>query len=302
VREVVPPALAGERLDRVLALLTGRSRAQVAVLLADGAVRIDAVVATTGKGRVAAGQVVEVDLPTQDRSGPQPDPTIPLDVRYEDESVVVVDKPPGLVVHPAGGHGDGTLVNAILARYPEVAGVGDPARPGIVHRLDVGTSGLLVVARTAEAYTSLVEQLAARRVRRVYLALVWGQPDAASGLIDAPVGRSARDPLRMTVSETGRAARTRYEVVATYTSPAVVSLLRCRLETGRTHQIRVHLAAIEHPVVGDARYRGRRRAVDAPRPMLHAAELAFTHPHTGANVTVSADVPPDMAAVLASLA
>ena len=302
MREVVPPALAGERLDRVLALLTARSRSEVAVLLAEGAVLVDAAVVTTGKGRVAAGQVVDVDLPALDRSGPRPDPTMPLDIRYADDSVIVVDKPPGLVVHPAAGHRDGTLVNAILARYPEVAGVGDPARPGVVHRLDIGTSGLLVVARTAEAYTSLVEQLARRRVRRVYLALVWGQLEAASGLIDAPVGRSARDPLRMTVSETGRTARTRFEVVATYTSPAVVSLLRCRLETGRTHQIRVHLAAIEHPVVGDPRYRGRRPAVDAPRPMLHAAELAFTHPRTGSEVSFTAEVPPDMAAVLAALA
>ncbi len=302
MREVVPPALAGERLDRVLALLTGRSRSEVAVLLAGGAVLVDETAVTTGKGRVAAGQVVEVDVPMEDRSGPRPDPSIPLDVRYADESVIVVDKPPGLVVHPAAGHGDGTLVNAILARYPDVADVGDRGRPGIVHRLDVGTSGLLVVARTAEAYASLVEQLAGRRVRRVYLALVWGQPEAASGLIDAPVGRSARDPLRMTVSETGRAARTRYDVVAAYTSPTVVSLLRCRLETGRTHQIRVHLAAIDHPVVGDARYGGRRRGVAAPRPMLHAAELAFTHPRTGAEVSFSAEVPPDMAAVLAGLA
>jgi 23S rRNA pseudouridine1911/1915/1917 synthase len=270
-------------------------------LLAGGAVRLDAAVVTTGKGRVSAGQSVEIDLPAEVRSGPQPDPTIPLEVRYADDSVIVVDKPPGLVVHPAAGHRDGTLVNAVLARYPEVAAVGDAARPGIVHRLDVGTSGLLVVARTAEAYTALVDQLGARRVRRVYLALVWGHPEAASGLIDAPVGRSARDPLRMTVSETGRAARTRYEVVATYTSPAVVSLLRCQLETGRTHQIRVHLAAIEHPVVGDGRYRGRRRALDAPRPMLHAAELAFTHPRTGVALSFTADVPPDMAAVLAGL-
>jgi 23S rRNA pseudouridine1911/1915/1917 synthase len=302
VREVVPPALEGERLDRVLALLTGRSRSEVAGLLARGAVHVDAVVVVTGKGRVVAGQVVEIELPPEDRAGPRPDPTLPLDVRYEDESVIVVDKSPGLVVHPAGGHRDGTLVNAVLARYPEVAGVGDPARPGIVHRLDVGTSGLLVVARTPEAYVSLVDQLAGRRVRRVYLALVWGQPEAASGLIDAPVGRSLRDPLRMTVSETGRTARTRYEIVASYTRPAVVSLLRCRLETGRTHQIRVHLAAIEHPVVGDARYRGKRRGVDAPRPMLHAAELAFTHPRTGAEVSFAAEVPPDMAAVLATLA
>jgi 23S rRNA pseudouridine1911/1915/1917 synthase len=232
---------------------------------------------------------------------PGPDASLPLDVVFADESVIVVDKPPGLVVHPAAGHGEGTLVNAVLARYPEVAGVGDPARPGIVHRLDVGTSGLLVVARTTEAYESLVGQLASRSVRRVYLALVWGQPEAASGLIDAPVGRSERDPLRMTVSATGRNARTRYEVVATYTDPAVASLLRCRLETGRTHQIRVHLAAIDHHVVGDGRYGGKRRAIPAPRPMLHAAELAFVHPRTGAEVSFSAAIPEDMAAVLAGL-
>jgi 23S rRNA pseudouridine1911/1915/1917 synthase len=301
VREVVPPALAGERLDRVLALLTNRSRSEVTALLAGGAVRVDDEIVTAGKTRVAADQVLDVDLPAGDPSGPRPDPTIPLDVRFADDSIVVVDKPAGLVVHPAAGHGDGTLVNALLARFPEIAAVGDPARPGIVHRLDIGTSGLLVAARSNASYASLVAQLAARRVRRVYLALVWGRVDAATGLIDAPIGRSPRDALRMTVSETGRAARTRYEVVTTYTHPAVVTLLRCSLETGRTHQIRVHLAAIDHPVVGDARYRGRRGALDAPRPMLHAAELAFTHPGTGEAVSFVAEVPPDMADVLAAL-
>lgn len=301
MREVVPPALAGERLDRVLALLTGRSRSDVAALLEAGAVRLEGTVVTAGKVRVAVDHVIEVDLPAAGPSVPGPDASLPLDVVYADESVIVVDKPPGLVVHPAAGHGDGTLVNAVLARYPEVAGVGDPGRPGIVHRLDVGTSGLLVVARTTEAYESLVAQLASRTVSRVYLAMVWGHPDAASGLIDAPVGRSERDPLRMTVSATGRAARTRYEVVATYTHPAVVSLLRCRLETGRTHQIRVHLAAIDHHVVGDGRYGGKRIAIPAPRPMLHAAELAFQHPRTGTAVSFSVEIPQDMAEVLATL-
>jgi 23S rRNA pseudouridine1911/1915/1917 synthase len=301
VREVVPPALHGERLDRVLALLADRSRSEVSALLATGAVRVDAEVVTAGKTRVSTDQVLEVDLPAGDRSGPRPDPAIPLDVRFADDSIIVVDKPAGLVVHPAVGHSGGTLVNALLARFPDIATVGDPARPGIVHRLDVGTSGLLVVARSDASYASLVEQLSARRVRRVYLALVWGRVDAATGLIDAPIGRSPRDPLRMTVSETGRAARTRYEVLTTYTQPAVVTLLRCRLETGRTHQIRVHLAAIDHPVVGDARYRGRRRAIDAPRPMLHAAELAFTHPRTGEAVSFAAEAPADMAGVLAGL-
>ena len=185
-----------------------------------------------------------------------------MDVRYEDDDVLVVAKPAGLVVHPGAGHPDGTLVNGLLALDPEIAGTGDPQRPGIVHRLDRDTSGLLVVARSPRAYEALVAALGAHEVSREYLALVWGHLDAPRGVIDAPIGRSVRRPTRMAVREGGRRARTAYEVQAEFTSPEV-SLVRASLETGRTHQIRVHLQAIGHPVVGDAAYGGAR---SSPRP------------------------------------
>ena len=195
-------------------------------------------------------------------------------------------------------HADGTLVNGLLARYPELAGVGDPGRPGIVHRLDKGTSGLLVVARTQAAYDGLVAQLAAHTAERRYLALVWGHPASAAGLVDAPIGRSPRDPLKMAVVADGREARTRYQVRETFDRPAPTALLDCRLETGRTHQIRVHLAAIGHPVVGDATYGGVRPALDVPRPFLHAYRLSFDHPATGERLTFESPLPADLATIL----
>ncbi len=216
--------------------------------------------------------------------------------------MIVLDKPAGLVVHPGAGNSAGTLVNGLLARYPELAGVGaDSERPGIVHRLDAGTSGLLVVARNQTAYDDLVAQMAGRSARRTYLALVWGVPEARAGAVDAPIGRSARMPTRMAVTADGKAARTRYEVEEAFTDPVSSSLLRCRLETGRTHQIRVHLAAIGHPVVGDERYGGVRPGLDAPRPMLHATALAFRHPGTGAEMAFDSPLPPDMANVVSHL-
>jgi 23S rRNA pseudouridine1911/1915/1917 synthase len=231
----------------------------------------------------------------------QADPSVVVDVVYEDADVLVVDKPPGLVVHPGAGNQTGTLVNGLLARYPEIASVGDPGRPGIVHRLDKGTSGLLVVARSPAAYTALVEQLGRRSVGRRYTTLVWGRPEPAAGVIDAPVGRSARDPTRMTVSSRGRDARTHYHVERVFRTPAVVSLLDCRLETGRTHQVRVHLAAIHHPVVGDGRYGGKREPIAAQRPLLHARALSFAHPATGVRVEVESALPDDLQAVLEGL-
>jgi 23S rRNA pseudouridine1911/1915/1917 synthase len=221
-------------------------------------------------------------------------------VVHEDADVVVVDKPPGLVVHPGAGHSDGTLVNGLVARYPEIAGVGDPGRPGIVHRLDRDTSGLLAVARSATAYEALTAALAERRVTRAYLALVHGLPDADEGLVDAPVGRSTRDKTRMSVSARGREARTRYAVEARYPDRGV-TLLRCTLETGRTHQIRVHLEAIGHPVVGDERYGGERGDVRAPRVFLHATHLAFAHPVDGMALAFDSPLPPDLTAVLEAL-
>jgi 23S rRNA pseudouridine1911/1915/1917 synthase len=222
-------------------------------------------------------------------------------VVHEDEQIIVIDKPAGLVVHPGAGNLDGTLVNGLLARYPEIAGVGEMHRPGIVHRLDVGTSGLMVVARTELAYHSLVDALASREVGRVYRALVWGHLDNPVGVIDAPIGRDHRDPMRMSVVVDGKPARTRYRVLTPVRTPAAVSTLECRLETGRTHQIRVHLSAIGHPVVGDGQYGGIRSAIDSPRPFLHAAGLELVHPATRESLHFASPLPADLAAVEALL-
>jgi 23S rRNA pseudouridine1911/1915/1917 synthase len=251
---------------------------------------------------VAEGEVLEVDVPEAVEAVAAGDDSVEVPVVFADDDVVVVDKPPGLVVHPGSGNPTGTLVNGLLARFPDMAGVGvDPERPGVVHRLDKGTSGLLVVARSERAYESLVGQLQARTVSRQYLALVAGLVEAPGGLIDAPIGRGESDPTRMTVSARGREARTRYEVVSRFTEPVACTLVECRLETGRTHQIRVHLSAIGHPVIGDARYGGVRAGLDCPRPFLHAASLAFDHPATGERVSWSSPLPPDLDEVRARL-
>jgi len=246
---------------------------------------------------------VEVEWsPAVDDAGPAPDPDVGVPVVYADADVIVVDKPSGLVVHPGAGHDGGTLVNGLVAVFPELRGVGDLHRPGVVHRLDKDTSGLLVVARTPAAHQSLTAQLKSRSVQRRYLALVWGRVAAAQGLIDAPIGRSARTPTKMAVSTKGREARTAYEVIAAYTDPAELTLLRCRLETGRTHQIRVHLAAIGHPVVGDSRYGGRHEPLaDVPRFFLHAEHLAFTHPVTGDELAFDSPLPEDLKGIVARL-
>ena len=213
-REVVPEALAGERLDRVVAMVTGLSRNEVAQLVDDGAVRIGDAAVTTRSARVRAGDEISVDVPDRAVAAAlDADPSVDVPVVHEDPDLLVVDKPAGLVVHPGAGQGTGTLVQGLLARFPELRGVGDdPERPGIVHRLDKGTSGLLLVARTVDAHAALVAALAARQVHRRYETLVWGHVEASRGLIDAPIGRSAREPTRMAVDERGREARTRYEV------------------------------------------------------------------------------------------
>ncbi|HEY4332266.1 MAG TPA: RluA family pseudouridine synthase [Ilumatobacteraceae bacterium] len=302
IREEIPAALAGERLDRIVALLTDASRADASALVADGGASLDGAPALSGKVRVALGQVVEIDpdrLPQ--RLLPQPDPSIELDVLYADGDVIVLDKPAGLVVHPGHGHPDGTLVNALLALYPDMAAVGDPMRPGIVHRLDVGTSGVMMVARSQRAYDTLVAALGARKVVRAYRTLIWGHMEAANGLIDAPIGRDHRDPLRMAVVVDGRPARTRYRSLVNYDEPVAVAELECHLETGRTHQIRVHLSAAGHPVVGDGTYGGTRPGITAGRPFLHAAELSLRHPVTGVELDFAAPLPADLQAILDTL-
>ena len=299
--EEVPQALSGERLDRVVSLLVGISRAEATELLAAGGVTVDGRPAPSGKVRLEQGQRIEVDPAAVPRTLlPAGEADVAFTVRYVDDDVIVVDKPVGLVVHPGAGNAHGTLVNGLLARYPDLAQVGDPTRPGIVHRLDAGTSGLLVVARTQHAYDHLVEALGDRLVHRRYLALVWGHLAQRQGTIDAPLGRDPRDPLRRAVVVDGKPARTRYQVLHEYDQPTALTLMSCELETGRTHQIRVHLAAIGHPVVGDATYGGDRPRLRAPRPLLHAAELAFDHPSTGDEVRFTSDAPDDFAAVLAT--
>lgn len=294
--EAVPSALAGQRLDRIVALIGDVSRAEAAATIAAGGVRVDGVSASSGKVRLQEGQVVEVD-PAAIPEPPLPaaDATVEFGVVYEDRDVIVIDKPPGLVVHPGAGNMDGTLVSGLLARYPDVDGVGgDPIRPGIVHRLDAGSSGLLVVARTDQAAEALIGQFADHSATRRYDAVVWGVPDAPHGIIDAPIGRDRGDPLKMAVVAGGRPARTDYRVVGTYSAPALVSRLECRLETGRTHQIRVHLSSIDHPLVGDPTYSQRRPMLGLTRPFLHAAELAFDHPGSGERVTFSSPLAPDL--------
>ena len=291
----MPRALTGERLDRVDAMLWDLPRREVSALVSSGRVRVDGAAASSRSRRMAEGEVVEVDEPPVTPAPPvEPDADVPVPVVALDEHVVVVDKPPGLVVHPGPGHERGTLVHGVVARWPEVAAVGDPDRPGIVHRLDAGTSGLLVVARTPLAYTSLVDQLRSRRVERRYFALVWGHVDPPAGVVDAPVGRSERDRTQMAVTAAGKEARTRYELVERYETPATLSLLECTLETGRTHQIRVHLAAIGHPVAGDVRYGGRRPALPVGRPFLHARFLAFDDPATGERRAHTSPLPADL--------
>jgi 23S rRNA pseudouridine1911/1915/1917 synthase len=294
----VPGSLAGERVDRAVALLTGWSRSDVTDLIDAGAVRI-AGRAVAKSRRLAEGEEIEVEGEPKADAPPAPEP-VDFPVVHEDGDVVVVVKPAGLVVHPGAGHREGTLAGGLLHRWPEIAAVGDPMRPGIVHRLDRDTSGLMVVARSAPAYEGLVAALAARAVERRYLALAWGRFDTRRGTIDAPIGRSATRRTRMAVREVGKEARTGYEVLRQYEHP-VCALVECRLETGRTHQIRVHLAAIGHPVVGDGTYGGDRHPLRPGRPFLHAHTLAFAHPLTGRRLEFTDPLPPELAAVLEEL-
>jgi 23S rRNA pseudouridine1911/1915/1917 synthase len=295
---VIPSTLAGERVDRALALLTGWSRSEVADLLRDGEILIGGVPIARSR-RLVGGETVELLREPAIHELPGAEP-VPIVVRHADADIVIIAKPAGLVVHPGAGHAHGTLVHGLLYEFPELAQVGDPARPGIVHRLDKDTSGLLVVARSVVAYDVLTAALAARDVERRYVALVWGVPAAPRGIIDAPIGRSIRRRTRMAVRASGRAARTGYEVREELDGGRF-ALLDCTLETGRTHQIRVHLASIGNPVVGDASYGGARPEVGVPRPFLHAAALALRHPVSGEALSFEEPLPADLTEVLAGL-
>ena len=294
----VPAALDGERLDRTIATVGDVSRSRAAAVISEGGVEVNGRPVTTRSHRLVEGDRLAFEVEQVADPPPEPDASVSFEVVHEDLDVVVLDKPAGLVVHPGAGNPTGTLVNGLLARYPEIAEVGSERRPGIVHRLDRGTSGLLIVARTAVAHDSLIGQLERRSVSRQYRALTWGRLADPRGMIDAPVGRARRDPTRMAVTSRGRDAITRYEVEELFTTPTDTSLLRLVLETGRTHQIRVHLSAIGHPIVGDERYGGRRKAIDPGRPFLHAERLAFDHPVSGERLEFTSELPDDLGAVL----
>jgi 23S rRNA pseudouridine1911/1915/1917 synthase len=308
----IPGPLAGTRVDRVVALLTGLPRAQVRRLVEAGGVRLGGRPVTDGSRRVAAAELLEIDGPApagaEAGGTPAAAPEVGFVVVYEDERIVVVDKPAGLVVHPGAGHRDDTLVAGLLARFPDIAATIGPggapaARPGIVHRLDKDTSGLMVVARDREAMASLAAQLAGRTMGREYVAVVAGILANDEGVVDAPLRRSQRDRTRMAVAAAGqgRAARTHYSVRARFHQPLQATELLARLESGRTHQIRVHLAAIGHPVLGDPTYGGRRRELPLSRPFLHAWRLQLAHPSDGRLLTWTSPLPPELEAARASL-
>jgi 23S rRNA pseudouridine1911/1915/1917 synthase len=287
----VADADAGSRLDRALAARKEiASRAAAERLLRDDAVRVDGSILAKSH-RLEAGSVVEVDLPEETHALEPEAVTVPL--AYEDEHLLVVDKPAGLVVHPGAGASSGTLASQLLTLGAR--GGDDPERPGIVHRLDRDTSGLLLVARSDEAYTALQETIRAREVERRYLALVRGSPRSRTGRIDAPLGRDRRDPTRRSLdTEEPREAVTWFEVREAFPEHA---LLDVRLETGRTHQIRVHLAAIDLPVSGDAQY-GVRGDLGLGRQFLHAYQLRLKHPVTGAELNLQSPLPPDLETAL----
>ncbi|HXU90663.1 MAG TPA: RluA family pseudouridine synthase [Methylomirabilota bacterium] len=297
----VPVADAGARLDRWLAgHVPELSRARLQALIDAGHVRVDGGIPKASR-RLSGGEEVSLVIPPAPAETLAPEP-IALSVVFEDDDVLVVDKPAGMVVHPGAGHPTGTLAAAVLAHAPGTAGVGGPRRPGVVHRLDKDTSGLLVVAKTARAYESLTAQLAARTVTRRYRAVVHGRVRAGEGFVDAPIGRHPRDRVRMAVVPRGKRSLTRYRVLERFSH---FTDLDVKLETGRTHQIRVHMASLGHPVVGDAIYGGRAARVPLPVALdglaLHAAELAFVHPVTDSRLQFASPLPARIVRLLTHL-
>src|ERR1700730_3507181 len=305
----VPDEYQGDRLDRFLAaVLSGYSRSQVQRLIKEGHVRVGA---RGGKANqsMKTGEEVVVDVPELTEPMPQAE-ALPLPILYQDADLIVVDKPAGMVVHPAAGHDSGTLVNALLHHVDDLSGIGGEKRPGIVHRLDRGTSGLMVVAKHDAAHEELSRQFAAREAEKEYFVLVWGE--VMSGRrIDAPIGRDPSNRKKMS-SESARVRRSRAAVTRIVRAEhfgRVLTMAQVAIQTGRTHQIRVHLSAIGHPIVGDALYGGVHRRVPGDvravthldRPFLHAARLAFTHPGDERRVEFTSELPYDLQRVLDDL-
>ena len=308
---LVPADAAGTRLDHTLsALFPDHSRSFLASLVERGHVRVDTAVALKPSTRVSAGQTIEITFPapvavdvvSQD---------IPITILYEDSDIVVIDKPAGLVVHPAAGHADGTLVNALLFHVRDLSGIGGEIRPGIVHRLDKDTSGVMVIAKRDNVHRRLKEEWGTPSVRKEYTALVYGAPARAKGVIEAAIGRDPHDRKRMAIvsGASGRNAITEYELTEKFN---YVSVLRCLLRTGRTHQIRVHMKHLGHPIVGDPVYSGpqwrgipdrtiQKLLASMKRQALHARKITFPHPSTGEVMTFETELPEDMRSVIETL-
>jgi 23S rRNA pseudouridine1911/1915/1917 synthase len=299
---LVPLELDRQRLDKAITVLAAceepsLSRARIQALLATDNLRLGGKVVSDASRKVNVNETYVLTVPPPEKAIPEAQ-AIALTIVYEDDDVIVIDKPVGLVVHPAPGNRDHTLVNALLAHCGDtLSGIGGVARPGIVHRLDKDTSGLMVVAKNDAAHQALAKQFADRSLSRTYRAVVWGVPVLNAGSIEAPLGRSSKDRKKMAVMTRGKPALTFYRVIENY---GVASLVECKLATGRTHQIRVHMAHIKHPLVGDASYGGRRRGShmealeNFPRQALHAVGLQFLHPRSGKLKKFTSKIPKDM--------
>jgi 23S rRNA pseudouridine1911/1915/1917 synthase len=294
-----PAGAAPARIDRFLAEALGLPRSRLQRWLEAGLVMVDGVAVNKPSVPVLPGQRLVVTPPAAAAQRIEPEAG-PLEILYEDDDLVAIDKPAGLAVHPGAGRASGTLAHFLLHRYPEIAGVGGDGRPGIVHRLDMDTTGVMLVARSDFAYGALQRLFAERGLDKTYLALVHGEPKESAGRIDLPIGRHEGERQKMAIRESGRPAATRWQKVA---GRRHFSLLRLELETGRTHQIRVHAKAIGHPLLGDPVYGENRRgappkvqrAIDTfPRPALHARRLAFDHPRSGQRLVLEAPVPADL--------
>jgi 23S rRNA pseudouridine1911/1915/1917 synthase len=308
---VISPDLADQRLDKALAVILAShdhslSRVRVQTLIAAGQVSLSGQVISSLRRKVKTDEIYKIHVPPPEQALPIAQ-EIALKIVHEDKDVIVINKPVGLVVHPAPGNRDGTLVNALLAHCKgTLSGIGGVSRPGIVHRLDKDTSGLMVVAKTDAAHQALARQFGDRTLNRTYQAIVWGTPHPHEGAVDAPIGRHARDRKKMGVTARGKSALTYYRVLETF---GVASLVECRLATGRTHQIRVHFAHKKNPVVGDPVYGQKSRPAGKkeallnafPRQALHAIKLQFCHPRTGKTMRFKAALPKDMAALLRQL-
>lgn len=295
-RWVIAEEQQGVRIDKFLneqSLELSRSRIQD--LIKNDLVQLNGS-GCKSNAKVKAGDEVTLEIPAEEPLNVLPEP-LPLDIRYEDQDVIVINKPKGMVVHPSAGHLSGTLVNALLYHCHDLSGINGVLRPGIVHRIDKDTTGLLVVAKNDAAHHELVKQLQEKQVQRLYYALVHGVISHEFGTIDAPIGRDEKDRQKMAVIENGKAARTHFKVIERF---ADFTLVECRLETGRTHQIRVHMQYIHHPVAGDPKY-SYRKPFGTNAQLLHAHRLSFVHPRTKETITVEAELPPEFEAVLAMM-